>query len=110
MTAKIKMRQYVIFIKPQKFDTADIYCFTVLGEVGIGGRLKPVLQNDFVQQVLSFTRNNKKENKRELTNKKKLCIIFISFNKVQSNFTKGSAQSWQHGGFCVYIFPCRIHS
>ena len=31
MTAKIKIRQYryVIFIKPQKFDTADIKCFIV---------------------------------------------------------------------------------
>ena len=29
VTAKIKMRQYVIFIEPRKFDTADIQCFTV---------------------------------------------------------------------------------
>ena len=28
MTAKIKLRQYVIFIQPQKFDTADIKRFT----------------------------------------------------------------------------------
>ena len=26
MNAKIKMRQYVISIKPRKFDTADIRC------------------------------------------------------------------------------------
>ena len=30
MTAKIKIRQYVIFIEPQKFNTADIECYTVL--------------------------------------------------------------------------------
>ena len=29
MTAKIKIPQYVIFIKSRKFDTADIKCFTV---------------------------------------------------------------------------------
>ena len=29
MTAKIKMRQYGIFVKPRNFDTADIKCFTV---------------------------------------------------------------------------------
>ena len=29
MNAKIKMRQYVIFIKPQKFNTIDIKCFAV---------------------------------------------------------------------------------
>ena len=29
MNAKIKMGQYVIFCKPQKFDTADIKYFTV---------------------------------------------------------------------------------
>ena len=27
MIAKIKMRQYIIFVKPQKFDTAVIKCF-----------------------------------------------------------------------------------
>ena len=32
MNAKIKMRQYVIFIKPRKFDTANIKCFTVVME------------------------------------------------------------------------------
>ena len=30
MTAKIKILQYVIFIEPRKFDTANIKCFTVL--------------------------------------------------------------------------------
>ena len=29
MTAKIKIHQHVIFIEPQKFDTADINCFKV---------------------------------------------------------------------------------
>ena len=29
-TAKIKIRQYVIFIKPRKFDTAYIKCFSVI--------------------------------------------------------------------------------
>ena len=27
--AKIDRRQYVVFIKPQNFDTADIKCFTI---------------------------------------------------------------------------------
>ena len=31
MTAKINIRQYVIFIEPRKFDIADIKCFTVSG-------------------------------------------------------------------------------
>ena len=30
MTVKIKIRQYVIFINPQKFDTEDIQCFAVV--------------------------------------------------------------------------------
>ena len=30
MTAKIEIRQYVIFFKRRKFDTADIKCFTVI--------------------------------------------------------------------------------
>ena len=30
MNANIKIRQYVIFIKPRKFGTADIKCFTVI--------------------------------------------------------------------------------
>ena len=30
MNAKIKMCQHVIFIKPQKFDTANMKCFTVV--------------------------------------------------------------------------------
>ena len=30
MNAKFKMRQYVIFSTPRKFDTADIKCFTVV--------------------------------------------------------------------------------
>ena len=30
MNPKIKMHQYVIFIKPQNFDTADIWCFIIL--------------------------------------------------------------------------------
>ena len=29
MAAKIKIRQYVIFIKPRKFDTAKYKCLTV---------------------------------------------------------------------------------
>ena len=29
MDAKIKMRQYVTFLKPRKCDAADIKCFTV---------------------------------------------------------------------------------
>ena len=29
MTAKIKIRQYIIVIEPRKSDTADIKCFTV---------------------------------------------------------------------------------
>ena len=29
MTAKIIIRQYVVFIEPRKFDTADIKWFTV---------------------------------------------------------------------------------
>ena len=29
MTTKMKINQYVIFIEPRKFDTADIKCFTV---------------------------------------------------------------------------------
>ena len=28
--AKIKMRQYAIYSKPRKFDTANMKCFTVL--------------------------------------------------------------------------------
>ena len=32
MTATIKIRQYVIFIKPQIFDTADIKCFYKSGQ------------------------------------------------------------------------------
>ena len=30
MTAKIKIRQYVLVTEPQKFDTTDIKCLTVL--------------------------------------------------------------------------------
>ena len=29
MTAKINMRHYVVFIKPQNFDTADIKCYSI---------------------------------------------------------------------------------
>ena len=31
INAKIRMRQYIIFVIPQNFDTADIKCFTVAG-------------------------------------------------------------------------------
>ena len=30
MTAKVKIRHYVIVIEQRKFDTADIKCFTVI--------------------------------------------------------------------------------
>ena len=41
MTAKIEIRQFVIYIEPRKFDTAYIKCFTVrclliLNEIGNG--------------------------------------------------------------------------
>ena len=29
MNAQIELRQYISFTKPQKFDTADIKCFTM---------------------------------------------------------------------------------
>ena len=50
MTTKIKMRQYVILIEPQKFDTADIKCFTVPrfwfinGPIALLARKKNIMQ------------------------------------------------------------------
>ena len=33
MTAKIKIVQYVIFIEPRKFNTADIKCYIIILEL-----------------------------------------------------------------------------
>ena len=37
MTVKIKILQYVIFVELQKFDTADIKCFTIPRSPGSSG-------------------------------------------------------------------------
>ena len=40
MIANINMRQYVNFIKPRNFDTADIKCFTVfISDINKNGNL-----------------------------------------------------------------------
>ena len=45
MNAKINLRQYLTFIKPRNFDTANIKCFTMVCETNQMG--KRALQREF---------------------------------------------------------------
>ena len=58
MTAIIRIRQYVIFIEPRKFNTADIKCFTVkliAGKLLLGWQL-PNIYFDSLQNKDSSKR------------------------------------------------------
>ena len=74
MTAKIKIRQYVIFIELRKFDTVDVKCFTVISvffhqfykaeqhDVALKmGSTHPGRANSFLEEVILLRRETKRE-------------------------------------------------